>query len=107
MCTPKRNLISKMAALPSNEDILRDYFDSDDNISEFEGFSDNELIYTFQKSQVVVKMRIVQVNPSEKMTTIGQKIFEEFVLNPSQKTLALFFQMISMSPLHQRRIIFS
>lgn len=31
-----------MAALPTNEDILRDYFDSDDDISEFEGFSDNE-----------------------------------------------------------------
>ncbi|XP_052678343.1 piggyBac transposable element-derived protein 5-like [Crassostrea angulata] len=31
-----------MAALPSNKDILQDYFDSDDNISEFEGFSDNE-----------------------------------------------------------------
>lgn len=42
MCTPKRKLISKMAALPTNEDILRDYFDSDDDISEFEGFSDNE-----------------------------------------------------------------
>lgn len=107
MCTPKRKLISKMAALPTNEDILRDYFDSDDDKVNLKGFQITNLIYTFQKSQVVVKMRTVQVNLSEKMTTIGRKTFEEFVLNPSQKTLALFFQMISMSPLHQRRIIFS
>lgn len=38
----KLKLIFKMATLPSNEDILRDYFDSDDDSSEFEGFSDVE-----------------------------------------------------------------
>lgn len=38
----KRKLEFKMADLPSNEDILRDYFDSDDNDSDFEGFSEVE-----------------------------------------------------------------
>lgn len=33
----KRKLVFKMADLPSNEDILRDYFDSDDNASDFNG----------------------------------------------------------------------
>lgn len=42
MCISKRKLIFKMAALLINEDILRDYFDFDDDISEFEGFLDNE-----------------------------------------------------------------
>lgn len=38
MSISKRKLILKMAALLINEDILRDYFDFDDDISEFEGF---------------------------------------------------------------------
>lgn len=38
----KRKLVFKMADLPSNEDILRDYFDSDDNASDFKGFSEVE-----------------------------------------------------------------
>lgn len=39
----KRKLEFKMADFSSNEDILRDYFDLDDNDSDFEGFLEVEL----------------------------------------------------------------
>lgn len=72
----------------------------------FEGFSDNESdLYIPEESSSSENEDSSSESERENDDNWTENL-RGVRVEPSQKTLALFFQMISMLPLHQRRIIF-
>lgn len=94
-----------MADLPSNEDILRDYFDSDDNDSDLRDFQKLNQIYRYLKNQVVKKKAKKKVNQSQKMRMNGLTRCVASMLNDFTKRLGLCFLQISTFKQQPQRTI--